>query len=276
MAEKDLVELAGVLATLESSNSKYALLEDLHACDAKDMDALHGILQEWTVRTAKIVLDEIQVRLRLLDELTRKVEDEDTDEVKELQPLFHKGLWIFGPQFETIEFTSNRGMTRVIQDLFGGLGAGSLNRPDFVILPDSSIGLYSYPLYDHQSGGEIGVARLVVIELKRPGVKVGAKEKDQAWKYVKELYSKGLLTDSSQVTCFVLGSEIDSDEGSERTEKGGNVSIMPLPYSVVIQRAKSRLLKLDDRVREAPFLQEAAEDGVVGGDREELELPLGS
>lgn len=38
--------------------------------------------------------------------------------VQELQPLFKRGLWIFGPEFETIEFTSNVGMTKVVQNCF--------------------------------------------------------------------------------------------------------------------------------------------------------------
>jgi hypothetical protein len=60
-----------------------------------------------------------------------------------LQPLFERGLWMFGPEFESVEFTSNRSMTTVVRQFFerGGVDA-SRSRPDFVVLPDSSVGLY--------------------------------------------------------------------------------------------------------------------------------------
>lgn len=75
-------------------------------------------LTDWTIRMAKIVLDEIQNRLPFIEELKAKIQKDKIDEVYELQPLFAKGLWMFGPQFESIEFTSNRGMTAVIHELF--------------------------------------------------------------------------------------------------------------------------------------------------------------
>ena len=65
------------------------------------------------------------------------------DEVGDLQPLFERSLWVFGPEFESLEFTSNRGMTEVIAKIFGGDEQGSRQRPDFVMLPDGSVGLYS-------------------------------------------------------------------------------------------------------------------------------------
>jgi len=99
-------------------------------------------------------------------------------------------------------------------------------------------------------------ARLVVVELKKPGVRIGDEEKNQCWKYVTELYRKGLIQESTQVTCFVLGAEVDPFQGRARREMDGKVIIQPLDYNIVIERAKSRLLKLYDRVKGAPFLEE--------------------
>jgi hypothetical protein len=203
---------------------------------------------------AKIVLDELEMRLKLVNELQERTAKAETLEVQELQPLFYRGLWIFGPEFETIEFTSNETMTSVIQKLYGVELSGSRNRPDFAILPDSSVGLYSYDKYDDH-GSEISVDRLVIVELKKPGVTIGEEQKGQCWKYVKELYSKGLLTDSSRVECYVLGSQIDQNECSVRTEKDERVRIQPLHFGMVLNRAKSRLLKLYDKVKRAPFFK---------------------
>ncbi|WP_332911784.1 hypothetical protein [Algoriphagus boritolerans] len=164
--ETELAKLGTILANLEESQSQFSLIHALYELDPNQLDNLNEILEEWNVDLAKIVLDELQFRLKLLEQLKIKVLSKDTDEVQELQPLFKKGLWIFGPEYETIEYTSNQGMTSVIQNLYGGIEKGSRKRPDFAILSDSTVGLYSYPKYDDE-GGEIGVDRLTIVELKK-------------------------------------------------------------------------------------------------------------
>lgn len=255
--ESDIIKLSEVVANLEQAKSGYALLHKLSAYGPDQLDELHQLLADWTLDMAKAVLDEIARRLKLVAELKARIHDKNTQEVQDLQPLFEKGLWIFGPEFETIEYTANEGMTRVVQELFKSPDqTGSRNRPDFAILPDGTCGLYAYPRYDDQ-GGEVGTARLVVVELKKPGVKISEDQKGQCWKYVKELYEKGLLqTKQTQVKCFVLGSEVDDLESSARNEMENTVVIQPLLFETVLQRANSRLLKLQERVKNAPFLKE--------------------
>lgn len=255
ISDKDVVKLAGIMANLELSESKYKLISLLHDMQPNQLDNLHELLDDWSIDYAKEVLDELKIRLKLLDELKVKVEDPNTDEVQELQPLFQKGLWIFGPEFETIEYTSNEGMTNVVQKLYNSTMMASRNRPDFAILPDSTVGLYSYASYDDEYA-ENGTDKLVIVELKKPTVNIGSEEKSQCWKYVSELYEKGFLQDNSTVKCFVLGSKIKHIEASRRTENNGKVDIIPLTYSTIIDRAKSRVLKLYDKVKNAPFLQE--------------------
>lgn len=253
--ERDLIELASLLARLEASQSKYGLIQRFGELQPNQLDEWYQLLGDWTTDTAKIVLDEIRTRSLLLEELRRKVKDNRTDEVQELQPLFERGLWIFGPEFETIEYTSNEGMTHVIQKLFKPNNKihGTRNRPDFVVVPDGSVGFYSYPRYD-DFGGEIGVDRVAIVELKRPGVPISTDEKAQCWKYVRELLEKGQLQASSRVRCYVLGSIVDPHEAHARLEMDGAVVIQPMNYDSVIERAKSRLLRLSDRITDAPFL----------------------
>ncbi|BBH31453.1 ATP-binding protein [Pseudomonas sp. St290] len=254
LSEKDLLKISEILVSLEKSDNKYSLISKLHELKPDQLDSLHNILNDWSLDLAKEVLDELQIRLKLLDELKERVLDTNTREVQDLQPLFHQGLWIFGPEYETIEFTSNEGMTKVIQKLFKSDNTGSRNRPDFAILPDSTVGTYCYPTYD-SDGGEIGIDKLVVVELKKPGIAISTDEKAQCWKYVSELIKKGLISRSTRVTCFVLGNEVDPFEKEARRDND-NCIIQPMDYQIVIARAKSRLLKLYDRVKGAPFLEE--------------------
>src|SRR5262249_29786155 len=158
-------------------------------------------------------------------------------------------------EFESIEFTSNKGMTEVIQKVFGTIDTGTRKRPDFVILPDGSVGFYSRD--SHDLGHEVdGVSRLVVAEIKKVGVRIGSKQKAQPWEYVKELIERGLLTESAKVTCYVLGSKVDPAEVGDDTRWDNRVLIRPLSYDTFIKRAQARMLGLRDKLRDAPFLQE--------------------
>jgi hypothetical protein len=256
----DTVEqVAGLLANLELSTSRYELVAKLHDMKPGDLDELNALLVDWTVRTAKLALDEIAQRLKLIEELDRKLRDEKMEEVGDLQPLFDRSLWVFGPEFESLEFTSNRGMTEVIRKIFGHQDQGSLRRPDYVLLPDGSVGFYSRDAHD--LGHEVdGVSRLVITEIKKPGVQIGSKEKQQLWQYVRELMEKGLVTDSTMVTCYVLGSHIDPTEAGDETKNNGRVTIRAMTYSTFVKRAEKRLLGLRDKLRDAPFLKEQGID----------------
>jgi Histidine kinase-, DNA gyrase B-, and HSP90-like ATPase len=254
--ENEIVQLTSILAKLEKSKSRYGLLERLHECDPNDYDALHEIMTQWTIGIAKIVLDEIQSRLKTINELRIKLKSIKVDEVHELQPIFAKGgLWMFGPEFETLDFTSNKGMTKVIRDVFGDKdGKGSLNRPDFVIKPNASIGIYGRDDFD-DDGNTNGVAHIIFVDLKTTGLSLGSAEKEQIWKYVKELKAKGYITGNTKVDGFILGDQIEAGEASTRKEDDDRVRITPMLYENLLVRAEKRMLNLNSKVQDAPFVQ---------------------
>jgi hypothetical protein len=257
ISEGELSTIGSILANLEISKNKYNLLNQLNELTPEQLDNLDNVLSDWSVDYAKIVLDELQSRLSLLKQLDIKLYSIKADEVHELQPLFEKGLWIFGPEFESIEYTSNVGMTKIIQELFGDkTKVGSRNRPDFVIRTDSSVGLYSRSAYDNE-GTEIGFEKLVIIELKAPGVQLTATEINQPGKYAQELFSKGILKNNvSTVNCFVIGQTIEEGYDGEVTLRDRTIIIRPIVYDIVIRRAKSRLLNLYDKLKETPFIKD--------------------
>lgn len=255
LSETQVDQVMGLLANMEAADSQYELLEKLHVLQSGNIDDLNEILTRWTVSTAKLVLDEVERRLRIIEEVRARTSDPDADEVQDLQPLFARALWIFGPQFESIEFTSNQGMTAVIKKLYGGDQSGTRNRPDFAITPDSSVGFYSLPAYDTEFN-VVGSDMLVIVELKKPGVRIGADEKGQVWKYVTELMDAGHVTESTTVYGWVLGDSIRSAEVRERKE-GDRVFIRPLLYSAFIVQAEKRMMNLQKHLLEAPFMKAA-------------------
>lgn len=254
ISDELLEQLAMILANLLQAKSRFALLHKLSTYDPNQMDDLNDILSKWTLDMAKIVLDELEIRMLLVKDLKAKVNDTTTDELKDLQPLFERGLWIFGPEFESIHYTSNVGMTRVLKTLFNIDDTGSRNRPDFVVLPDSTVGIYSVPAFDDEGGGEIGIDRVVIVELKKPGITLGSDQREQAMKYVRELKSKSAIQNNTKVVCYVLGSTIDPLDAEPSTQ--GNTRVIPMTYNTVVARSESRLLNLKKKVEDAPFLQE--------------------
>lgn len=272
LSSTQIEQVMGLLANLELAESQYSLLAKLHTLQPTELDDWNDVLERWTISTAKVALDEVEKRLKLLEEIRAKTSSPETDEVQELQPLFGQALWIFGPQYESIEFTSNRGMTSVIKKLFDGLQTGSRNRPDFACTPDSTIGFYARPSFDTQAN-ENGTEVLVIVELKRPGVPLGTDEKGQVWKYVRELMQKGYVTDRTTVYGYVLGDSIDPTETGERKE-GDRTFIRPMLYTSFIGQGEKRMMNLHKRLTGAPFMQKFLSDdvGVVRPIQEAMDL----
>ena len=256
LSDKDLYNVTNVLINLEKSSGKYNLLQKLANITFENLDTLNSILEDWGVDMAKIILDEIEGRLKTIAEFESRINILGVKEVQELQTLFNNGLWMFGANFEAIDFSSNKGMTKVFKTLFGINQKGSLNRPDYVILPEA----FSRPKFDDENHEEIGVDQVVIVDLKTTGLTLGSDEKDQIWKYVKELESKGAITKTTKVHGFILGDKIESGENSTRKEWGDHVVITPILYSTLLSRAKNRMLKLSDKVSSAPILKNHMEN----------------
>lgn len=277
LSEKEVESVAGILAKLEVSKSQYALLEKLHNCSADDLDTLNQIMESWTVETAKIVLDELENRLSLIADLESKMLDDKTDELHDLQPIFDRGLWIFGPEFESIEFTSNRTMATVVTKLLKlDKVEGSNKRPDFVVLPDGSVSFHSRPAYDEKHE-EDGVDTLVIVELKKPSVLLGAKERNQCWEYVKELRNKGAIKQATLVHCFLLGKLIEPGEEGQTThgaDNQGKCVIRPMIFQTVIGRAKARTLGLYHKVKNAPFLNQTEIDQYLKPEKVDVDIQI--
>lgn len=246
MTPKDLENAVDVLAQLEQSRSGYSLLQKLARLDENDLDALDTLLAEWSVQDAKRVLDELRYRLKLIVELESLVDKHTTDELHDLQPLFERGLWIFGPFFESISFSSNRTLATVVKT---HLGTAVLDkpryRPDFVVLPDASIGVYSTDAFDEEN--EVaGLEKVVIIELKRGGHTITHKERDQALGYTREIRKAGRVSKHTEITAYVLGTTVDPL--AEDTGVEGATKIIPRRYADVLRQAHARTFHLLKRI----------------------------
>lgn len=247
LSEGDLVKTVGILSKLEQARSGYDLLTQLNACSVEELDRWNDIIKRWDARSAEIVLGELERRLKLIEQLQNLVHDHSADELHDLQPLFENGLWIFGPEFEAVDFCSNRTMATVIRKFLKiePTDDPSNKRMDFIALPNSSLGFYSAD--DHDEDGEVsGFRKVLILELKRGGFNLTQEELDQARNYGLELRKVGAVPRETPICAFVLGAE--NKGGLEKGETAGIVT-MPLVYGLVLKKAHARTFNLLDRIR---------------------------
>lgn len=245
----DLVRTAQVFAKMEAARSGYSLLQKLAACSPADIDTWDRLMQEWSASAAEVVLSELRRRLELIEKLQALVAAKQADELHELQPLFAKGLWIFGPEYESVEFTSNRAMVTVVSRLLGGaVEELTARRPDFVALPDRSVSCFSANGYD-ESGEVNGIRKVLVVELKRGGFCIGTQELRQGEDYAVELSSANGVGPRTEMVVYVLGSSL-ADSATELRKVGDYKRIVPMTYDVILNRAHARTFGLQRRLEE--------------------------
>jgi hypothetical protein len=107
IAPEFLATAVKAVINLEKSKSGAALLQKLSIIQPDDVDGLDRLLDEWTVKDALRVLDEIDARVSVIETIRRIASDPTTDELHTLHPLVLRSRWLFGPEYESEEFCSN-------------------------------------------------------------------------------------------------------------------------------------------------------------------------
>lgn len=248
MSHKDLSNTIGILAKLEQSRRGYGLLQQLANISTNDLDDLAKILNNWTINDAKMVLDELHFRLKLIKDIESLAENPETNELHELQPLFESGLWIFGPEFEGVQFFSNKSLSTIVSEFFKGKTLEHpMKRPDFVALPDTSIGVYSGDAYG-ENGEVCGISKVLIVELKKGGYRITQKEKRQAMDYALEIKISGNISPETKIVCYVLGAAVDPSS-NQVSREGDKIEVIPRPYSTILRQAHARTFNLMKRIK---------------------------
>ena len=238
-----------VLAHLESSRSGYGLLRQLSLLPPHDLDALHALLEEWSVTEVRVIVSELDWRLNLIAQLEDVVERK-SDELHEIQPLFERGLWIFGPEYEGVSFISNKSLSRVVREFLADADtvvSTPRRRPDIVTSPDRSIEIYARDHHDER--GEVdGLDKLVIVELKRGDHEVSRDDLRQAADYAAELRQSGKVGADVPIVCFVLGTTTATNVYEQAD---GKTNVFPRTYSTVLRQAETRTFDLKRKIEAA-------------------------
>lgn len=262
---------------LEKSRSGASLIHKLSMLTEEDVDGLNRLLDDWSVKDALVVLDEIDKRLLVIEALSRFSTDPTTDELKTLHPLVLQARWLFGPEFDSPHYTSNVSLTTAMSKLFHkkvnkDAFHNARNRPDIIIVENSTLSAICSEEFEDDSP-LLKMKRILIIELKRGGFAIGRSEMDQAGHYVEDLLNSGHLNGNPFINAFVVGYEIDSKitrirKVGDNPERG---RIDATTFGQLVSTANQRLLRLkeqlDDRYKEytdATIVQKVLNEPYIG------------
>jgi hypothetical protein len=241
---------------IEETRDRILLIQKILQLPDEDVEGLNRLLEDWTVRDALVVLDEIDTRLKVIEAIKKLADDPNTDELHTLHPLITQARWVFGAEFDTSEYASNVSLKNAIAKVLNVKvdGAEFINprkRPDLVCLSDFTYSVTG--LEEITADGIYQFKKILIIELKRGGFEITRSEMDQAGGYVEDFIGSGYLDGDFEIKAFVVGSKINEKIQRDRTV--GRGTIKAITFGQIVRTAGQRLFRLRTVLNERYDLQ---------------------
>lgn len=258
-ARQEAINLAvETVLNLEKTRRGTELLQKLSILTDEDIDGLNTLLEKWTVKDALTVLDEIDNRISVIEAIRKLGNDKSVDELHVLHPLIASARWIFGPEFDSPEYSSNSQLHTTIEKVFGNkidktAFRNHKKRPDIVVKGNSTFSITGTQKIDNESNLNT-TDRILIIELKRGGFKLSREERNQAVNYVEDFLSSGTINGSPYISAFVVGESFNEkiqpiqSIKDESGKENGKVQICL--FSQIVDTAEARLFNLRKRLNE--------------------------
>ena len=101
------------------------------------------------------MLDEIDRRISTIEAIRKLSEDSKVDELHVLHPLITEARWLFGPEFDSPEYVSNRQLQTVAKQLFNRNDGKDIfinpkKRHDLIVLENCAIGITGTDSFDSE------------------------------------------------------------------------------------------------------------------------------
>ncbi|MDC3189210.1 ATP-binding protein [Pseudoalteromonas elyakovii] len=251
----ELLELAFKAAiNLEKSRAGISLLHKLTNINTSDVEALNQFLDDWNISDAMVILAEIDARIKVVEAIQRLSNDHSVDELHTLHPLIERARWVFGPEFDTPEYASNKGLRKTMEIVFKKSFKkeqflNSAKRPDIVVGENSSVSLVGL----EQFIGELKkTQRVLLIELKKGGFQIGRDETDQAKRYVEDIWHAGVDSSQPYIKAYVVGDSICPKAskfqkiGASESQQFGEVHA--ITFNELVRTAEARLFLLKENI----------------------------
>lgn len=240
------------LAKIQNARNGKLLLQQLNHLTEDDINKLSDILKEWDINDIAAVLNEIDKRIVVIEALERLCNDETVDELHTIHPLVLNARWLFGAQFDSPMFVSNKTLSTVLEELFepNEYDKTELDnpkrRPDIVCLHRGSIKAVCTERIDNVSG-MMKPDQILIIEVKRGGFEIKDNEITQVEYYVRQIKKSKTIHNTAEITAYIVGQKLgDIDE--EKTTSSG--AIHAVTFAHLIDTAKLKLFKLKDSLKD--------------------------
>lgn len=250
--EDDLNIIVSSLVNVLSNEKGLSLLAKLSVMSDSSLSDLDKILDEWSVSDIKLVLDEINSRIAVIDAIQKLCSDSQTDELHVLHPLISQARWLFGIEYDNPNYTFNRRLSTVMKELLDAelKEDTTINwnkRPDLVIASDHTISATCTEAIDNNDIAYVD--RILIIELKKGGFTIGKKEIGQAEGYVESIYKGNKLNAKPYIKAFVVGDSVDAfTSHHKKLDDFGEV--VAYTYDQLVRTAEKRLFNLKRKLEE--------------------------
>lgn len=241
------------MVSIEKAKKGEQLLMQLSQMSPDQIDKLNDILSNWDVEDVLSVLYEIDKRIIVVEAISKLCDDNTTDELHTLHPLVLNARWLFGSEFDSPMFISNKALSSVVKILFKDeeYDIDAMNnprkRPDIVCLKEYSIKAVCTDRKDMQANGVMKPDQILLIELKRGGYEINAKEVSQAENYVRQIKKSGALHSAASIHAFVVGTSIGDVDSHKETSSG---IIDVVTYGQLVETADTNLFRLRKQLNE--------------------------
>lgn len=256
-AKPESISLAvETIINLEKTRSGQELLIKLSTLSDDDIIGLNTLLEKWSVRDALSVLDEIDRRITVVEAIRKLSKDKGADELQVLHPLVTGARWLFGPEYESAEYSSNRQLQTAVEVVFKKKISKEVfknhkKRPDIVLLNDSTASITGIETFDNDFNIST-VNKVLIIELKRGGSRLSREERNQAQGYVEDFMNCGQLIGTPYIEAFVVGESFTEKIQPISTVKNDNSvelgKIRITTFSQLVDTAERRLFGLREKL----------------------------
>lgn len=238
---------------IEQARKGEYLLNQLSQLSPQHLDKLSDLLDTWDVDDIVAVMGQIDKRIIVIEAISRICDDTDTDELHTLHPLVLNARWLFGAEFDSPMFVSNRTLNSVVKQLFSeqeydlNAIASPKKRPDIVCLKNKTIKAVCTERMANDGSEIMKPDQILIVELKRGGYEITSDEVSQAENYVRQIRKSAVLHSSATIRAFVVGARVGDVDETKETSSG---RIDVVTYGQLIQTAKVKLFRLQEQLNE--------------------------
>lgn len=241
------------IINLEKSKNGQDLLAKLSKLSDDDISGLNMLLEKWSIKDALIVLNEIDRRISIIEAVRKLSPDNTVDELHILHPLVTESRWLFGPEYDSAEYVSNKQLQTVVKQLFKKsiieTEDTKINkRPDIVVLANNSTLSVTGIEEFYTDSKLVGIRNILIIELKRGAFKISRDERNQAQGYVEDLLRQ-FNNNNMLVTAYVVGDSIaDNIQPLSTVGEGNRGKIYATTFTQLVDTAERRMFGLREKL----------------------------